>query len=71
MEAAETAACCSEFMNWEVDTSTSCKGLKQEKQLSASQRRYYSLCKRKVRNIDQREDSKWTKNEQILHLLLP
>ncbi|XP_013882781.1 thiosulfate sulfurtransferase/rhodanese-like domain-containing protein 2 [Austrofundulus limnaeus] len=47
MEAAETAACCSEFMNWEIETSTSCNGLKQEKQLSASQRRYYSFCRRK------------------------
>ncbi|XP_017285233.1 thiosulfate sulfurtransferase/rhodanese-like domain-containing protein 2 [Kryptolebias marmoratus] len=47
MEAAETTACCSEFMNWEVDTLTSCDGLKQEKQLSASLRRYYSSCRRK------------------------
>ncbi|XP_047441702.1 thiosulfate sulfurtransferase/rhodanese-like domain-containing protein 2 [Mugil cephalus] len=35
-----------EFMNWEVDTS-SCGGLKHEKQLSSSQRRYYSFCRRK------------------------
>uniref|UniRef100_A0A3P8RQ87 Thiosulfate sulfurtransferase/rhodanese-like domain-containing protein 2 n=1 Tax=Amphiprion percula TaxID=161767 RepID=A0A3P8RQ87_AMPPE len=35
-----------EFMNWEVDVS-SCDGLKQERQLSASQRRYYSFCRRK------------------------
>ncbi|XP_069025588.1 thiosulfate sulfurtransferase/rhodanese-like domain-containing protein 2 isoform X1 [Embiotoca jacksoni] len=35
-----------EFMNWEVDSST-CGGLKREKQLCASQRRYYSLCRRK------------------------
>ncbi|KAM4555897.1 thiosulfate sulfurtransferase/rhodanese-like domain-containing protein 2 [Odontesthes bonariensis] len=44
MAAAETP--CSEFMNWEVDTS-SCNGLKQEKQLSAPQRRFYHLCRRK------------------------
>ncbi|XP_070693116.1 thiosulfate sulfurtransferase/rhodanese-like domain-containing protein 2 [Pempheris klunzingeri] len=37
---------CSEFMDWELDTSTS-NELKQEKQLSASQRRYYSFCRRK------------------------
>ncbi|TDH07330.1 hypothetical protein EPR50_G00104980 [Perca flavescens] len=37
---------CLEFMNWELETST-CNGLKQEKQLSASQRRCYSLCRRK------------------------
>lgn len=37
---------CSEFMDWELDASTS-NGLKQEKQLSASQRRYYSFCRRK------------------------
>ncbi|XP_028272852.1 thiosulfate sulfurtransferase/rhodanese-like domain-containing protein 2 isoform X2 [Parambassis ranga] len=37
---------CSEFMNLEVDTPT-CDGLKQEKLLSASQRRCYSLCRRK------------------------
>ncbi|XP_078116173.1 thiosulfate sulfurtransferase/rhodanese-like domain-containing protein 2 [Sander vitreus] len=37
---------CLEFMDWELDTSTS-NGLKQEKQLSASQRRCYSLCRRK------------------------
>uniref|UniRef100_A0A3Q1G385 Thiosulfate sulfurtransferase/rhodanese-like domain-containing protein 2 n=1 Tax=Acanthochromis polyacanthus TaxID=80966 RepID=A0A3Q1G385_9TELE len=35
-----------EFMSWEVDVS-SCDGLKQERQLSASQRRYYSFCRRK------------------------
>lgn len=49
IEAAETEACCSEFMNWEIEPSTSCNGLKQEKQLSAPQRRHYSLCRRKVR----------------------
>ncbi len=38
---------CSEFTNWELDASAS-NGLKQEKQLSASQRRYYSFCRRKV-----------------------
>ncbi|XP_037635165.1 thiosulfate sulfurtransferase/rhodanese-like domain-containing protein 2 [Sebastes umbrosus] len=37
---------CSEFMDWELDTST-CDGLKQERQLCASQRRCYSLCRRK------------------------
>ncbi|XP_008289946.1 thiosulfate sulfurtransferase/rhodanese-like domain-containing protein 2 [Stegastes partitus] len=35
-----------EFMSWEVDVS-SCDGLRQERQLSASQRRYYSFCRRK------------------------
>lgn len=40
---------CSELMNVEPDTSTcSISGLKQEKQLSASQRKYYSFCRRKV-----------------------
>lgn len=40
---------CLEFMDLELDTSTSnVNGLKQEKQLSASQRRYYSFCRRKV-----------------------
>lgn len=49
---------CSEFINLELDTLTSNVNgltLKQEKQLSASQRRYYSFCRRKVsvnRNID-------------------
>lgn len=38
---------CSGFMDWELDTSTSAE-LKQEKQLSASQRKYYSFCRRKV-----------------------
>ncbi|XP_030252965.1 thiosulfate sulfurtransferase/rhodanese-like domain-containing protein 2 [Sparus aurata] len=39
---------CLEFMDLELDTSTSnVNGLKQEKQLSASQRRYYSFCRRK------------------------
>ncbi|XP_073343056.1 thiosulfate sulfurtransferase/rhodanese-like domain-containing protein 2 [Pagrus major] len=39
---------CLEFMDMELDTSTSnVNGLKQEKQLSASQRRYYSFCRRK------------------------
>ncbi|XP_056295033.1 thiosulfate sulfurtransferase/rhodanese-like domain-containing protein 2 [Pseudoliparis swirei] len=37
---------CSGFMDWELETST-CNGLKQEKQLCASQRRCYSLCRRK------------------------
>ncbi|KAI3351421.1 hypothetical protein L3Q82_020278, partial [Scortum barcoo] len=37
---------CSEFINWDLDTPTS-NELKQEKQLSASQRRYYSFCRRK------------------------
>lgn len=37
---------CSEFINWEVDSSI-CNGFKQEKQLSAPQRRYYSFCRRK------------------------
>lgn len=37
---------CSEFLDWELDPST-CNGLKQERQLSASQRRYYSFCRRK------------------------
>ncbi|XP_038164252.1 thiosulfate sulfurtransferase/rhodanese-like domain-containing protein 2 [Cyprinodon tularosa] len=37
---------CSEFMNWEVESSTR-NGLKQEKQLSASLRRCYNLCRRK------------------------
>ncbi|XP_034545356.1 thiosulfate sulfurtransferase/rhodanese-like domain-containing protein 2 [Notolabrus celidotus] len=37
---------CSDFLDWELDTATS-NGLKQEKQLSASQRRYYSFCRRK------------------------
>ncbi|CAJ1059178.1 thiosulfate sulfurtransferase/rhodanese-like domain-containing protein 2 [Xyrichtys novacula] len=36
----------SEFLDWEPDTAKS-NGLKQEKQLSASQRRYYSFCRRK------------------------
>lgn len=36
----------SDFMNWELDTPTS-NGLKEERQLSASQRRYYSFCRRK------------------------
>lgn len=35
------------FADWEPDASTS-NELKQEKQLSASQRRYYSFCRRKV-----------------------
>lgn len=38
---------CPEFRDWEVDTST-CNGLKEERQLSASQRRNYSLCRRKT-----------------------
>lgn len=37
---------CPEFMDWEPDTATP-NGLKQERQLSASQRRYYSFCRRK------------------------
>uniref|UniRef100_UPI0037E8CA98 thiosulfate sulfurtransferase/rhodanese-like domain-containing protein 2 isoform X2 n=1 Tax=Semicossyphus pulcher TaxID=241346 RepID=UPI0037E8CA98 len=37
---------CSEFMELELETSIT-NGLKQEKQLSASQRRYYSFCRRK------------------------
>ncbi|KAM9357045.1 thiosulfate sulfurtransferase/rhodanese-like domain-containing protein 2 [Symphorus nematophorus] len=37
---------CSEFMDWEVDISNGAT-LKREKQLSASQRRYYSFCRRK------------------------
>lgn len=37
---------CSEFLNWEVESSAF-NGLKQEKQLSASQRRCYRLCRRK------------------------
>uniref|UniRef100_A0A8C2ZTA2 Thiosulfate sulfurtransferase/rhodanese-like domain-containing protein 2 n=2 Tax=Cyclopterus lumpus TaxID=8103 RepID=A0A8C2ZTA2_CYCLU len=37
---------CADFMDWELETST-CNGLKQEKQLCASQRRCYSLCRRK------------------------
>ncbi|XP_018535138.1 thiosulfate sulfurtransferase/rhodanese-like domain-containing protein 2 [Lates calcarifer] len=44
--AAEDCTPCSEFFSWELDFSTS-DGLKQEKQLSASQRRCYSLCRRK------------------------
>uniref|UniRef100_A0A1A8C7A7 Thiosulfate sulfurtransferase/rhodanese-like domain-containing protein 2 n=1 Tax=Nothobranchius kadleci TaxID=1051664 RepID=A0A1A8C7A7_NOTKA len=42
MEAIETGC----FMNLDVDFLTS-NGLKQERQLSASQRRYYSFCRRK------------------------
>ncbi|KAG7237144.1 hypothetical protein INR49_032760 [Caranx melampygus] len=45
METAEPTTC-SEFADWEIDSSKS-DGLKQEKQLSASQRRYYSFCRRK------------------------
>ena len=37
------------FFDWELDSPTS-NGLKQEKQLSASQRRYYGFCRRKVRD---------------------
>lgn len=37
---------CAEFLDWELDPST-CNGLRQERQLSASQRRYYSFCRRK------------------------
>lgn len=37
---------CSEFSDFELDMSTSTE-LKQEKQLSATQRRYYSFCRRK------------------------
>ncbi|KAM6999704.1 thiosulfate sulfurtransferase/rhodanese-like domain-containing protein 2 [Tautogolabrus adspersus] len=37
---------CPEFIDFELNTSAS-NGLKQEKQLSASQRRYYSFCRRK------------------------
>ncbi|XP_040903360.1 thiosulfate sulfurtransferase/rhodanese-like domain-containing protein 2 [Toxotes jaculatrix] len=37
---------CTAFLDWDLDSSTS-NGLKQEKQLSASQRRYYSFCRRK------------------------
>lgn len=37
------------FVDWDLGTSTS-NELKQEKQLSASQRRYYSFCRRKVRD---------------------
>ncbi|KAM7418153.1 hypothetical protein PAMA_017683 [Pampus argenteus] len=37
---------CSEFLDWELDCSSS-NGLKQERQLSASQRKYYSFCRRK------------------------
>ncbi|GAA6221994.1 thiosulfate sulfurtransferase/rhodanese-like domain-containing protein 2 [Lates japonicus] len=44
--ATEDCTPCSEFFSWELDFSTS-DGLKQEKQLSASQRRCYSLCRRK------------------------
>ncbi|XP_055368585.1 thiosulfate sulfurtransferase/rhodanese-like domain-containing protein 2 [Betta splendens] len=39
---------CSEFMDLDLDTSASnINGSKQEKQLSAPQRRYYSFCRRK------------------------
>ncbi|XP_029963487.1 thiosulfate sulfurtransferase/rhodanese-like domain-containing protein 2 [Salarias fasciatus] len=38
---------CSEFRDWEVDTAA-CNGVKEEKQLSAAQRRNYSLCRRKT-----------------------
>nr|XP_019959354.1 PREDICTED: thiosulfate sulfurtransferase/rhodanese-like domain-containing protein 2 [Paralichthys olivaceus] len=37
---------CSEFSDLEPDSST-CAGLKQEKQMCASQRRFYSFCRRK------------------------
>lgn len=37
---------CSEFTDWELDSSSS-NGLKQEKQLCASQRKCYSFCRRK------------------------
>ncbi|XP_033989658.1 LOW QUALITY PROTEIN: thiosulfate sulfurtransferase/rhodanese-like domain-containing protein 2 [Trematomus bernacchii] len=57
----------SEFMDLDLDTRT-CNGVRQEKQLSASQRRCYSLCRRKSfagfvaskRNSSQEEgDSSW------------
>ncbi|KAL3060955.1 hypothetical protein OYC64_009213 [Pagothenia borchgrevinki] len=57
----------SEFMDLDLDTRT-CNGVRQEKQLSASQRRCYSLCRRKsfagfvasTRNSSQEEgDSSW------------
>lgn len=35
------------FLDWEVESSISSE-LKREKQLSAPQRRYYNLCRRKV-----------------------
>ncbi|XP_062249577.1 thiosulfate sulfurtransferase/rhodanese-like domain-containing protein 2 [Platichthys flesus] len=38
---------CSQFSDWEPDSSTRGSGVKQEKQLCASQRRFYSLCRRK------------------------
>ncbi|XP_005807854.2 thiosulfate sulfurtransferase/rhodanese-like domain-containing protein 2 [Xiphophorus maculatus] len=44
--AAAVETSCSEFLNWEVESSV-CNELKQEKQLSASQRRCYSFCRRK------------------------
>uniref|UniRef100_A0A147ABP3 Thiosulfate sulfurtransferase/rhodanese-like domain-containing protein 2 n=1 Tax=Fundulus heteroclitus TaxID=8078 RepID=A0A147ABP3_FUNHE len=44
--AAAVETSCSEFTNLEVESSV-CYGLKQEKQLSASQRRCYSFCRRK------------------------
>lgn len=37
---------CAEFLDWELDPSTR-DGLKQERQLSASQRRCYNFCRRK------------------------
>lgn len=40
------------FSDWELDTST-CNTVKQEKQLSASQRRYYSFCRRKVSEVNE------------------
>uniref|UniRef100_A0A665V9L9 Thiosulfate sulfurtransferase/rhodanese-like domain-containing protein 2 n=1 Tax=Echeneis naucrates TaxID=173247 RepID=A0A665V9L9_ECHNA len=40
------AADCSLYPDWELDSSTSSE-IKQERRLSASQRRYYSFCRRK------------------------
>ncbi|XP_036069968.1 thiosulfate sulfurtransferase/rhodanese-like domain-containing protein 2 [Oryzias melastigma] len=43
---AATEGVCSEFLNWEVNTST-VDGSKQEKHISAAHRKYYSFCRRK------------------------
>lgn len=38
------------FVDWELESSISSE-LKRQKQLSAPQRRYYNLCRRKVRFV--------------------
>lgn len=50
---------CAEFVDWDLDTWTrDVIGLKQEKQLSAPQRRRFNLCRRKV--TDDRSDEDLT-----------